>query len=86
MVYVGCQELAGILRILCLASVTITRILQVHYLISGDESSLDSDIEEAIRQVHAELTNKHALTTPSDPDKNSGASSCFNPSSSGEDN
>ncbi len=46
-------ELAGILRILCLASATITRILQVHYLISGDERNLDSEVEAAIRQVHA---------------------------------
>jgi hypothetical protein len=65
-------ELAGILRILCLASSTITRILQVHYLISGDENNLDCEIEEAIRQVHAELTAKRAPHTLPNLDQNIG--------------
>jgi hypothetical protein len=54
------NELVDILRILCLSSAAITRILRVHYLITGSENDLDPDIEEAIRQVQARLVNKQA--------------------------
>ncbi len=50
------SELTGILRILCLASSTITRILRVHYLITGSEADLDRDIEEAMSHVQIGLT------------------------------
>ena len=54
------NELADILRILCLSSTAITRILRIHYLITSSENDLDPEIEEAVRQVQARLTNKQA--------------------------
>jgi hypothetical protein len=78
-------ELAGILRILCLASTTITRILRVHYILTGSENDLDRDIEEAIRQVHAELTAKHASSPHPASDINAGDVPSSNPLPSGED-
>jgi hypothetical protein len=53
-------ELAAILRILCLASSTITRILRVNYLLNGSDNNLGDEIEMAIRQVHDELRGKTA--------------------------
>jgi hypothetical protein len=78
-------ELAGILRILCLASTTITRILRVHYILTGSENDIDRDIEEAIRQVHAELTAKHASSPHPESAKNPGDVPSSNQLSSGED-
>ncbi len=48
-------ELSAILRILCLASSTITRILRVNYLLTGSENNFADEIETAIREVRAEL-------------------------------
>jgi len=62
------SELADILRVLCLSSTAITRILRVHYLITGSENDLDPVIEEAIRQVQARLSHKQA--PPSIPTSN----------------
>ena len=42
------------------------------------------EIEEAIRQVHAELTAKRAPKTLPDLDRNSGVGSFFNPSAPGD--
>jgi hypothetical protein len=47
-------ELAGILRILCLASTTITRILKAHYLLSTINDNFSQELDEAIRQVQEE--------------------------------
>ena len=79
-------ELAGILRILCLASTTITRILRVHYILTGSENDLDRDIEEAIRQVHAELTAKHASSPHPASDLDIGAEPSSKPLSTGDNN
>jgi hypothetical protein len=54
------NELVDTLRILCLASSTISRILRVNYLISGGETDLDREIEEDIRHVNAELVGKNS--------------------------
>jgi hypothetical protein len=64
-------ELAVILRILCLASSTITRILRVNYLLSGSKSDLDREIEIAIREVNAELTSNKNSSLGNDDQKNS---------------
>ena len=53
------KELAEILRILCLASASITRILRIYYLITGSETGLDPDIEDSIRKINLELTTKN---------------------------
>jgi hypothetical protein len=52
------SELTDILRILCISSTTIIRILRVHFLVTETESILDSDIEAAIQQVNARLAAK----------------------------
>ena len=52
--YADLYELAGILRILCLASTTITRIIKVHYLLSASNDDFGQELDEAIRQVHEE--------------------------------
>ena len=51
-------ELADILRILCLASCTITRLTRTQYLLSTSNTGLDDEIAEAIRQVNVELRQK----------------------------
>jgi hypothetical protein len=51
-------ELADILRSLCLASSTITRLTKTQYLLSTSNTGLDDEIAEAIRQVNAELRQK----------------------------
>ena len=52
------SELTETLRILCLASTTITRILRVHYLITDTEEILDQDIKAAMLEANARLTAK----------------------------
>lgn len=56
---------ADLLRILCVASSAITRIIRAQYLISSTGSGIDDEIAEAIRQVNAEF---HAKLVPSVPD------------------
>ncbi len=51
-------ELADILRSLCLASSTITRVVKTQFLITNSDSNLDDEIAEAIRQVNAEFRAK----------------------------
>ncbi len=51
----GFSEYADLLRMLCLASATITRIIRAQYLVSSPGSAVDDEIAEAIRQVHAEI-------------------------------
>ncbi len=58
-------EHADILRILCVASAAITRVIRAQYLISSAGSGMNDEIAEAIRQVNAELTSK---SSPSDQD------------------
>ncbi len=52
------SQLTETLRILCLASTTITRILRVHYLITDTEEIQDQDIKAAMLEANARLTAK----------------------------
>ena len=58
-------ELAGVLRILCLASVSITRVIKAQALLNHDDSGLLDEIGEAIRQVNMEL--RHPSPVLSEP-------------------
>jgi hypothetical protein len=60
-------ELADILRILCLASSTITRLTKTQYLLSTNNTGLDDEIAEAIRRVNAELRQKLPSTIQDAP-------------------
>ena len=60
-------ELADVLRILCLASSTITRVIKTQYLLSISNSGMDDDIAEAIRQVNAEIQIKRLSSIQGDP-------------------
>jgi hypothetical protein len=51
-------EHADLLRILCVASTAITRVIRAQYLISSAGAGMDDEITEAIRQVNAELRSK----------------------------
>jgi hypothetical protein len=51
-------ELSDILRILCLASSTITRVIKTQYILSATGAGLDDEIAEAIRQINTELRSK----------------------------
>ena len=55
--------LADTLRILCLASSTITRLTRTQYLLSNSNTGLDDEIAEAIRRVNAELRPKLSPTS-----------------------
>ena len=48
-------EHADILRILCLASLAITRVNKAQYFLSTTGAGLSDEISEAIRQVNAEF-------------------------------
>jgi len=48
-------ELAGILRAICLASVTITRVIKAHAFLANDPSDFYTEVDQAIRQVRLEL-------------------------------
>ena len=51
-------ELADTLRILCLASSTITRILRTHSLITGNTGGLDGEINQALNQFLSEFAER----------------------------
>ena len=59
-------ELADILRILCLASTTITRLTRTQYLLSTSNTGFDDEINEAIRQVNEEFNQKRLSTSQGD--------------------
>jgi hypothetical protein len=59
-------ELADILRILCLASCTITRLTRTQVLLSTSNTGLADEISEAIRQVNAEFRPKLPPTSQDD--------------------
>ena len=64
----GFYEHADILRILCLASSAITRVIRAQCLITASDSGMDDDIAEAIRQVNAEIQAKRlALASSNAP-------------------
>lgn len=48
-------ELAGVLRTICLASATITRIIKAQAFLTNDPNDFYRDVEEAIRQVRLEM-------------------------------
>ena len=48
-------ELAGVLRTICLASATITRIMKAQAFLTNDPSDFYRDVDEAIRQVRIEM-------------------------------
>lgn len=60
-------ELADTLRILCLASTSITRLIKTQYLLTTSNTGLDDEISEAIRQVNAELRGKLPPSVQDDP-------------------
>jgi hypothetical protein len=51
-------ELAFILRALCLASSTITRVVKTQFLIASSGSAMDDLIDQAILEVNQELHSK----------------------------
>ena len=59
----GFYEHADLLRILCIASSAITRVIRAQCLITDAGSGMNDEIAKAIRQVNFELTHK---TQPSD--------------------
>jgi hypothetical protein len=48
-------EIAGILRTICLASGTITRIIKAQSFLVNDPTNFYQDVDEAIRQVRLEM-------------------------------
>ena len=46
------------------------RSLRVHYLITGTEKDLDSDIEKSMGQVLAGFAAKHEASSPAGSDQN----------------
>jgi hypothetical protein len=48
-------ELAGILRTICLASATITRIIKAQAFLSNDPTEFAAEIDQAIREVRIEM-------------------------------
>ena len=48
-------DLAGILRVICLASDTITRIIRTQYLLGDSSNELSASIDEAIHQIGVEF-------------------------------
>ena len=48
-------ELAGILRTLCLASSTITRIIKAQAFLANDPNTFNREVDEAIRLVGIEM-------------------------------
>ena len=60
-------DLAETLRILCLASSTITRVIKTQYLLTMSDTGLDEEITAAIHQINLDLQGRLAATTPSLP-------------------
>jgi hypothetical protein len=56
-------ELAGILRTICLASTTITRIIKAQAFLVNDPSNFYQEVDQAIRQVRLEM----GLDCPPEP-------------------
>lgn len=58
--------LAEILRTLCLASSTISRIIRTQFLLASSGTTLGNDIDEAIRQINDEFLARR-IAAESDP-------------------
>jgi hypothetical protein len=48
-------DIVAVLRAICLASATITRIIKTQSFLANDPHAFSSDIDEAIRQVRIEF-------------------------------
>jgi len=48
-------ELAGVLRTVCLASATITRIIRAQAILANDPTEFYRDVDDAIRRVRLEM-------------------------------
>jgi hypothetical protein len=59
-------DLAEILRILCLASSTISRVIRTQFLLNSNGTPFDNEIDEAIRQFNNDLLAQRAAAA-SDP-------------------
>jgi hypothetical protein len=59
-------ELAGVLRAICLASATITRVIKAHAFLANDPSDFYTEVDQAIRQVRLELGIDEAPSLPND--------------------
>jgi hypothetical protein len=59
-------ELAGVLRALCLASVTITRVIKAHAFLANNPSDYYAEVDQAIHQVRLELGIDDAPEMPDD--------------------
>jgi len=60
-------EHADLLRMLCLASTAITRVIRAQFLISSSGSGVDDEISIAIQEVYAELRSKPSPSASSSP-------------------
>jgi hypothetical protein len=56
-------ELAGVLRTICLASATITRIIKAQSFLVNDPTDFYRDMDEAVRQVRIEMGIDSPLST-----------------------
>jgi hypothetical protein len=75
-------ELADVLRTLCLASSTITRVVKTQFLITSSAPGIDDEIAEAIQQVNAEFRARLLNQNPDPADPLSDPA--FTPTSPGE--
>jgi hypothetical protein len=57
-------QLAEILRVLCLASSAITRVVRAQFLIDVSRPGIDDEIALAIQQVAAEFNSRRSPSTP----------------------
>jgi len=51
----GLYETAGILRILCLATVSLTRLIKTQHLLVSDPDDLFGDLRQALEEVNQEM-------------------------------
>ena len=65
-------ELAGVLRTICLASATITRIIKAQAFLANDPSDFYRDVDEAIRQVRIEMGIDEDPSLPSSSESGEG--------------
>jgi hypothetical protein len=62
-------EIAGILRTICLASATITRIIKAQAFLVNDPTNFYQEVDEAIRQVRLDMgLDDSPETTPEIPE------------------
>lgn len=74
-------ELADVLRTLCLASSTITRVVKTQFLINAAHPGIEDEIAEAIKQVNAEFRSRLLSSQDSYPSTSQDTSSPLDPGS-----